>query len=251
MFNFFIRKTFLRGLSKEEQEMCMLLRQRTKTDLIADLLIITLFTLPLASLIASLFFCYESISTLIQICVLSLAYLIFIIWFMKKFKEPIKTFRKLLSNNMYLKYVVNGDAISHDDFDVIKKKNKDLHEFIMTQQVYGYCYGICFEILKALKNGSMFFIAVKALESEKAENGNKNYTMHVLYVKNDWCFDTYSQRQLPLEEALKAFHAKTYKSFSYKDLEGKSYYEFRTENYSALKLWCEENDCYQEWLNDD
>ena len=71
--------------------------------------------------------------------------------------------------------------------------------------------------------------------------------MHVLYVIDGWCYDTYSEMQYPLEEVLERSKAKIYKSFSYKDIQGKTYYEFKEENLAELQKWCEENDCYQKW----
>lgn len=71
--------------------------------------------------------------------------------------------------------------------------------------------------------------------------------MHVLYVFDGWCYDTYSEMQYPLEEVLERSKAKIYKSFSYKDIQGKTYYEFKEENLAELQKWCEENDCYQKW----
>ena len=98
------------------------------------------------------------------------------------------------------------------------------------------------------------FIATKLIktgninEEDKCDN---DYTMHVLYVNDNWCFDTYSQRQYPLEEVMKRFKAKTYKVFTYEDVDGKTYDEFKKEHAPALQEWCNENDCYQKWLKDD
>lgn len=44
--------------------------------------------------------------------------------------------------------------------------------------------------------------------------------------------------------------AKTYKSFAYADVEGKTHEEFRAEHVFALQEWCKENDCYQKWQED-
>lgn len=74
--------------------------------------------------------------------------------------------------------------------------------------------------------------------------------MHVVYVNNGWCFDTFSQCQYPLDEHLTLYEAKESMSFSYKDVEDKSYEEFKDDDYPALAQWCLENDCYQKWKKD-
>ena len=95
----------------------------------------------------------------------------------------------------------------------------------------------------------MQFVAVKSLSGDLEDSSNE-YTMHVLYVNNNWCFNTYSQTQHPLEDVMKRCKAIPYKSFNYEDVAGKSYEQFRNEHYLALKKWCEENDCYQEWIKE-
>ena len=81
------------------------------------------------------------------------------------------------------------------------------------------------------------------------DNSNENeegkaHTMHVLYVNNGWCFDTFTQRQYPLEKVVQGLKAKAYISFTYEDIEGKTYEEFMEEQTPALLKWCEENDCF-------
>ncbi|MBO5412963.1 MAG: hypothetical protein J6A29_01425 [Clostridia bacterium] len=138
---------------------------------------------------------------------------------------------------------MKGNAISKEDFDTISKDNKLLYKYIVQQQCRGKCYNICFELLKCLKKGIIQFVAIKSVGDDEAKN---YYTMHVLYVNNDWCFDTYSGRQYPLEEVLKRCKGKICTTFSYEDVEGKTYEEFMEEHDSALEKWCEENDCEYE-----
>ena len=247
MLEFILRRTVLKTLSKEDQETAMLLKDKIKIEFVSKLLICIFVALPLASFITLLFCCEKTLSDVIQCIILIVAYIFFEVWFMKKFYEPIDNFIKLVSINIYSsRYVVKGNAITKTDFDIIKKENEKLHDFMMSQQVNGCCYGVCFEILKCLKKGKLMFIAVNAV-------GEKDiaYTMHVLYVNDNWCFDTYSQRQYPLEEVIKRFKAKTYKIFSYEDVDGKNYDEFRKQQAPALQEWCNANDCHQEWLKDD
>lgn len=255
MFEFVLRRTAFRTLSKEDQETAMLLKDKIKTDFISQFLITIFGALPLASLITLLITCEKTLSDVIQCIILIIGYIAFVGWFMKRFHEPIDSFKELISANIFSpRYVIKGNAISKTDFDIIKKENEKLHYLMMTQQVNGYCYAVCFETLKCLKKGTLMFIATKLIktgnigEEDKCDNA---YTMHVLYVNDDWCFDTYSQRQYPLEEVMKRFYAKTYKVFTYEDVDGKTYDEFKKEHAPALQEWCNENDCYQKWLKDD
>jgi len=52
-------------------------------------------------------------------------------------------------------------------------------------------------------------------------------------------------------EMFEKMRTKTYASFNYNDVDGKTYEEFRAEHIEALKVWCEKNDCYQKWLKED
>ena len=255
MFEFVLRRTVFRALSKEDQETAMLLKDKIKTDFISQILISIFGALPLATLITLLLTCEQTLSDVIQCVILIVAYIVFAVWFMKRFHEPIDAFKELISANIYSsRYVIKGNAISKTDFDIIKKEKEKLHYLMMTQQVNGYCYAVCFETLKCLKKGTLMFIATKLIktgninEEDKCDN---DYTMHVLYVNDNWCFDTYSQRQYPLEEVMRRFKAKTYRIFTYEDVDGKTYDEFKKEQAPALQEWCNENDCYQKWLKDD
>lgn len=255
MFEFILRRTVFKALSKEDQDTAMLLKYKIKTDFISQLLISVFGALPLASLITLLINFKDTLSDVIQCVVLILVYIIFAVWFVLKFHKPIESFKYLLSANMYSsRFVLKGNAISKSDFDIIKKENEKLHYLIMTQQVNGYCYAVCFETLKCLKKGTLLFIATKPIKTGNVDEEDrcaKEYTMHVLYVNDNWCFDTYSQRQYPLEEVMKRFKAKTYRSFTYEDVDGKTYDEFKKEQAPALAQWCDANDCYQKWLKDD
>lgn len=251
MFEFFLRKTILRSLSEEDLYHAMLLKDKIKMKLIAHFLVYLFGVLPLASFLSFLIASEHTLSNIIQSLILIFAYCAFLMWFLKRFGKQITVFQELISASLYSsRYVIKGNAISEKDFNIIKEEDKKLHYLMMTQQVQGYCYSVCFTLLKCLKKGTIQFVAVKCLEDEKEENDNLDYTMHVLYVNDGWCFDTYSERQFPLDEVIKRLYAKTYTSFNYEAVEGKTYEEFRAEHAEALKVWCQENGCYQKWLKD-
>ena len=149
----------------------------------------------------------------------------------------------IISNFLFFHiYTVKGKAIAHNDYKKIKKYDKSLYRFIKTKRCTGYCYQVCFYLLKALKKGSIRFVAIKVREVEKIKN---EFTMHVIYVNEGWCFDTFTRKQYKVEELMNFYKAKEFKSFSYNDVAEKSYEEFREDNYSEMKIWCKENNCHQ------
>lgn len=253
MLEFILRRTVLKKYSKEDQSTALLLKHRIKIDFIAQFLVYLFAILPLSSLLTLLILSEHTLSNVIQDIILIVAYIIFLLFFIKKFYEPISVFKNLVASTMYFsRYVMKGKALSKDDFDIVEKEQKKIYYGMKTLQVNGFCYSVCYELLKCLKKGTIQFVAIKLLEAEKdEENGTNNYyTMHVLYVNNNWCYDTYSQMQYPLEEVIKRTNAKVYKSFTYDDVKDKTYEDFRTEHGPALREWCKANDCYQKWLKD-
>lgn len=248
MFKFILRRTILKSLDKDEQDMAMLLKDQIKIDFIALMMLAMFWSIPMASIISLFIEVEHTVLNIIEFIIILGAYCIFAIWFLKKFIESINVFKTLISARLYSSlYTVKGKAILSEDFSKIKEENERLYEHIMSQKCRGYCYAICFNILKCLKKGKIKFIAVKSL---KADETNKYYTMHVLYVNGDWCFDTYSQKQYLVDELMRSFKAKEYTSYSYSDVESKSYEDFRKEKYPELKKWCEENDCHQVWIKE-
>lgn len=163
-----------------------------------------------------------------------------------------------LADKLYNRlYAQRGKAISKEDFIKIKNENKELYDSITSSKCHGYCYATCFNLLRTLKTGNIKFMAVKLVSTG---NETKNYTMHVVYEKNGWVFDTYNQRQYPVEKDIALHNAIVYKNFSYDDIIFSSYDkfimllsygEFRDKNYDELAKWCKEHDCYQEWKKDE
>lgn len=249
MFEFFLRKTVLKDLSKEHQYLVMLsCKGAYKILFLTVFLLDCLATLPYLLLVIVGKYALnldDEISFIIFISIVFTACFILAIFLIKRFSGKICTFIELIDKKMYtFFYALKGKAISKKDFDSIKENDALLYCKIIDQEVNGYCYDTCLRILESLKKGTVQFIAMKVPDSLEEDNHGKQYTMHALYVNNGWCFDTYSQRQHPLEEVMKRMGAKTCMSISYEDLEGKSAKEFRAEYAPALQKWCEEHDCY-------
>lgn len=246
MFKYFLRKTIFKGLDKEDQDILLLSKDLIKMWFLSTFLVAVYTIIPI-TIIFILLLIYSDIIDIKVWGSISILVMAFAGWFRIKFNEEISKFTDLVSSTLYFeRYVTKGKAISKRDFSKIREKKEVLYNAIRYQKVKDYCYAVCFELLKCLEKGTIQFVAVKNLPADKKEDG-KEYTMHVLYVDKDWCFDTYSQRQYPLEYIMKIFKGKTYKSFAYKDVQGKNYEDFRDEHYEALKKWCEENDCAQVW----
>ena len=171
---------------------------------------------------------------------------------MKVFKRAMIVFSRLLAERIYfLVCTTKGKAICKNEFKIINNVNEVLYEFIATQMCQGYCYSICFDICKTLKKGCIEFLAIKKFSPhDDEENDGKDFTMHVLYVNNGWAFDTYSSRQYPIEKLHEIYKAKIYKSFSFYEISGKTYEEFREEQEPELAKWSIDNDCSM-FLKDD
>ena len=83
--------------------------------------------------------------------------------------------------------------------------------------------------------------------TEKYSNDDKSLTMHLIYVINGWGFDTYSQRQIPIDKFYEIYNAKFYKNFNYDEIKDISFDNFRKETCDELAEWCIKNDCSQFW----
>ena len=229
--------------------MLELLVDSFRMDLIASFILFSVLIFPcittVSLLLTEIFYSNLSIDNIIAGAVFVILSLTLLIIFLTFFKDEVINLKLGMRYKLYSSYLTKGNALAKEDFEVIKEENESLYKVITEFKSNGYCYGICFELLKALKKGKILFVAIKDLDDKR----KKEYTMHVLYVNNDWCYDTYSMKQHPLDYALDHFYAKEYASFSYDDIKEKDYHEFRKENSPALKLWCEQNDCYEEWSN--
>ena len=244
MFEKFLRKVYFKNWSEADKKIGLLLKDSYKMRYLAEFLITFLIWIPFAEWIAVLILRERTLSGIITSCIILLVYIAFLTFFKNKFRKPIQIFTHLVSSTLYFdKYVIQGNAISKEDFETIKKQDIKLYTYIAQQQCRGACYCVCFHLLKYLKKGELHFTAVKSVGDDKCKN---YYTMHVFWVNDDWCFDTYSGKQWQYEYVMKCFQGKTCRIFSYKDVEALNYDQFMEEHNAEIEKWCKENDCEYE-----
>lgn len=248
MIKYFMRKTIFKEADKESQD--RLLKLTLKWYIIEFLCVMfwpLIYILPYIPLYI-INVCEDvKLSMTTQIAILVFISIYFIVFLVSiiVFKKAMFGFSLMLAKMIYfLVCTMKGKALNKSDIKVIKQVNEILYEHISTQMCCGYCYSICFDICKTLKKGEIEFIAIKKnFPYDKEEDDGKDFTMHVLYVNNGWAFDTYSSCQYPINELHEIYKAKIYKTFSFDEISGKSYEEFREEQVNELEKWSNENDC--------
>lgn len=253
MLDFLIRKTMLKNAKKKTQDIVLkLIGTEIKIGILCQVIVWAyIFFMPLIP--AFVMNCMlEEVKNSIQIIV-SIIFSIHVICcaiLVIYFQGSMNRFTNSITETIYFSNCTKkGNAISKDDFELIKESNKDLYFIISNQMCRRHCYLICFEILKTLKKGKIEFIAAKdfSLDDNVELDDKEDFTIHVLYINNGWAFDTFSSRQFPIEEIHKIFEAKIYKQFSYEDVKDKSYKQFRQENIDELAKWAKMNDCSMFW----
>lgn len=255
MIKFFMRRTIYKEFDRESQDMLL---QLTKKQHIIEYLCFMFWAVIYIFPFIPLFIidvCEDvefAMTTQIAIIAFMLICFIGLLVSMKVFKRAMFGFSQLLAERIYfLVCTTKGNALCKNDFKIIKQVNEKLYAFIATQMCRGYCYSICFEICKALKKGSIEFLAIKKFSPhDYEEDDGKEFTMHVLYVNNGWAFDTYSSRQYPIERLHEIYKAKIYKAFSFDEISSKSYEEFREKQEPELAKWSIDNDCSMFWKGD-
>lgn len=170
--------------------------------------------------------------------------IIFLAFYSYFHKEIINFSTNTLGNKLYNGiYVRKGKALSKKDFKKIKNVDIELYNLITSTRCHGKCYDVSFQLLRTLKTGSIKFMAVTNIFEEDP------YTLHVVYEKDGWIFDTYNQRQYPVEKCITLHKAIVYKTFSHDDLATLTDREFVNLHYEELAKWCKENNCSQQFLS--
>lgn len=247
-----MRKTIYKDIAKETQDMLLQLAARYHIiEFLCFMVWLVIYIFPFIPLLIIYVFEDVEFSMITQITIEAfvLIYTVGFLVSLKVFKRAMVGFSKLLTERIYfLACTKKGKALSKKDFETIMQVNEVVCSFIATQNCRGYCYSICFNICKALKKGSIEFVAIKYFAINKDdENDGKAFTMHVLFINNGWAFDTYSSRQYPVERLHEIYKSKVYKTFDFDSIRDKSYDEFRDEQEPELAKWCAINDCYMSW----
>ena len=242
MLNFIISRALRNELKNENEVRKRLIYDHLRTRFYIDMILYAFIISPIAFVLTILIE-HHTICDIIEGIILLVLYGLFVTWFIRTFGEAIKVFRDLSFRIWQGKYYsAKGKALTKNDFEKIQEENPKLYDIIMKCYSSGYCYSICFSLLQCLEKGEIKFVASKHNSDLKNYN-NHVYTFHVLYVNNEWCYDTYSMRQFPLKQAMEFLEAKEYQTFYYKDIIGKKYEDFMKENIVNFKKWCFENDC--------
>ena len=169
-------------------------------------------------------------------------YVLFIGWFLFFFEEEMKEMSNHISSKLYFFNVTRkGKALSKADFAKIAVKKPQLLNMIENGKCRGFCYSVCFDLLKVLQEGYIKIIAVKNIESQDG----KDYCLHVLYVNNGWAFDTYSHRQYPIKKILEIYQAKEFMDLYFEDIRSYSLQQFIYLKGDIIGRWCEKNDISQ------
>ena len=252
MFKYFIRKVFYKNYNKESQEMLYHLKTKSVlTKLFCYSLWIVVYFIPLIPILI-ISKCegnvHFSSKTQFVLFTFEVIYSIIYVLIVNKLATLIIVLTGELAKWLYFNtYTIRGKALSKEDFKIIERENEELYQKISTQECQGYCYSICFEMCRALKKGSIEFLAVR--ECLDDENSGKAFTMHVLYLNNGWAFDTFSSAQYPIEKLHKIYEAKIYKTFCFDEIKDKSYSEFRRNEEPELAKWAFMNDCFEYWID--
>ena len=225
MIKYLMRKTIYKGVDHETQDMLLqLIARHHIIEFVCFMFWAVIYIFPFIPLFI-IDVCEDvefSMTTQIAIIAFMLICFIGLLIFFKVFTRAMVGFSQLLAEKVY--------------FLGCTKKGKALSK-------------IGFEMCKALKKGTIEFIAVKkiAMDKDDEDDDGKAFTMHVLYINKGWAFDTYSARQYPVEKLHEIYKAKVYKAFDFDSIRDKSYDEFRDEQEPELAKWSTINDCSMFW----
>lgn len=246
MFKFLLRKTVLRKLNKEDQDIALMLKDEIRLSMCCFFILMVVVLMPCIILLTMCFLVEDTVLNAIYIIFTFFTYYGFIAYLIFKFSDEISTFLELIKSKLFFtKYTVKGNAILKEDFEKIRKEKNNVYDDLRYRTCRGYCYSTCFSILKCLQKGEIKFIAIKYFDFEKETD--HYYTVHVIYVKDGWCFDTYSCKQFKVEYYMKHVKGIDYRSFNYEDIKDFEYDDFRKTYSPKLKDWCEKNNCHEEW----
>lgn len=248
MLNRLFKKEVLDCVAEEAKEYAGILKDRWRMDLFATIIVFFIFVLPVSFMLSCFLAVEKTLFNIISGSIMLLAFGVGTIAFYRIFKKEIWNFKNGIAINLYYRhYLTKGKALTQEDLQEIKENNESLHYVITNLKAQGICYNVCFQILDTLEKGEIIFLRVICTQPE--EFGPK-YTMHVLYVKEGWCYDTFSEKQFLLDDYLKVSQGKIYKRYFYENLGGLTYEEFIKREKQMLKEWSDAHDCYTACIED-
>ena len=249
MIKYFIRKTIFKNLDRETQDVLLELNyQYFLIEVLCYVLFVTFCISPLIPLFIIDISEDIEFSVVTQIIVFSFIILLYFGIFTSIiiFQRATRIFFEMMIERLYfLLCTQKGKALSKKDFETIEQVDTDLNFLISTQSCKGYCFSVCFDMCKILKKGDIEFIAIKktSIDKDSKNYDGKSFFIHVIYINNEWTFDTNSAHQYPIDELHRIYKAKIYKKYNFDDISTKSYEDFKNEIYPELSNWCSNNDC--------
>lgn len=163
--------------------------------------------------------------------------------FYVRFRSTIYNFVYDIEADIYYNhYTMKGRALARDDMEKFHSDDWGLYYLVRMARTNGCCYDVCFKMLKLIGEGSVIFAGITSFPDE-CEN-NESRTMHALYARNGWVFDSCSTRQYPVDEYHKICDSLIYGEFDSSIITESSTGEFMKRIYDDLKKWADDNDVY-------
>ncbi|MDO4978721.1 MAG: hypothetical protein Q4E47_01020 [Candidatus Saccharibacteria bacterium] len=250
MFKFILSKTVLKDLTKESQDKAYM---KNGYNVYAFYLshAVPVLLLMSATLAPTLVFSivdknYESKPAYQAICLVMLIMEVFYLVLAIIFSRTIECFiGQVASRIIFWTKTRRGDAIKRKDFKYIRKNLPGLYQMFHEYETPERCYAVCYHLLKHLKDGEMEFVADEHYHHvDPKQDAKEFYTMHALYIRNGWAYDTNCNHQMPVERVRKIYGHKLYKKFTYEDVKDIDHDAFFDREAELAKVWGKENDCY-------
>lgn len=242
MLNFVLSKTLFRK-SPHAKELSELNHEIVSTQIVTFIIYLLLLSGPIFFIVLPLTLSVKTevpVKNQILLLIPLLTYYVIVFIFMKYFKDELLELHTKMQVKLHFNlYSIKGEVITKPEFQIIKNTDEDLYFCMRYNKVTGLCISSCFHILKYLKNGEIWFIAAKYLSNDQ----DLPYYFHVIYVKNNWLFDTETNQQFPIDNYENIRQFKVYKKFTFQEIEHLEYKEFLEKERPGIDKWCAENNC--------
>lgn len=128
-------------------------------------------------------------------------------------------------------WLLNGRVISLKDWLYIRKKDKELYEWLRSDSCNHKCYDATLQLAKTLHNPNIKILWI-GLTDFREKYG------HAVLEKNGWIYDTNHRRTYKKEKYLKAQEAKVFKEIPIQVYQKVS--DFNQLGWEDFGKWCQE-----------